>query len=409
MEDLIRDTKILLQNFEQDHDPAPLERMSDRFDQMPWDVAEHEDILVLRMIIDHNLQRWTRSRDHLTNLVKKDPDNPGLYNDLANLNFRIGDFPAVVEALQGYFRLAPNQSNTIPYHAMSSALHALGRMDEADAFLDEAVRNNPGLAIYRKPDFLEQQQAAMDRGLPAVLLNTLFKSASMYIATRLSEGLNLPRCYVTQAVLRGDRIIPSWLDLFAKGGAICQEHLPARADILHDLAAAGVDRIVVHTRDPRQSMISGIHHYGNMFSDTSYEATAAVTRLPPDYCQWSFSDQADYYLEHFFEQEARWVADWRRIVRDGEFSGRILLTSYEAFRQDNRAYFEALLAFYDIPFEMFDWRHIEVTPKKGTLHYRSGEINEWEKVLSKEQISRANGIMIAAGLDPESSGEDAAG
>jgi tetratricopeptide (TPR) repeat protein len=376
---------------------------------MARDVAEHEDILTLRVIIDHNLRRWSRAGDHLTKLIEKDPNNPGLYNDLANLNFKIRDFASVVDNLQEYFRLSPNHSDTLPYHAMSSALHALGRMDEADAFLDDAVRQNPGLAIYLDEKFLEHQQAALDRGLPAVLLNTLFKSASMYIATRLSEGLNLPRCYITQAVLRGDRIIPSWLDQFAMGGAVCQEHLPARSDILNNLDRAGVDRIVVHTRDPRQSMISGIHHFADMFSDTSYEAAAFVTRLPADYCQLSFSDQADYFLEHNFEQEARWVADWRRIVSEGDFSGRILLTSYEAFRQDNRAYFEALLAFYDIPFELFDWEHIEVEPKKGTLHYRSGETNEWEKVLSKDQISRANGIMLAVGFDPESTGVDTAG
>ena len=107
-------------------------------------------------------------------------------------------------------------------------------------------------------------------------------------------------------------------------------------------------------------------------------------------------------IADIFEQEVRWVADWRKTVREGQFPGRVLLTNYETFRQDNQAYFKALMAFYDIPFEMFDWGQIEAAPEKGTLHYRSGETNEWERVLTPSQISRANKIMAAAGLDPDS-------
>ena len=149
--------------------------------------------------------------------------------------------------------------------------------------------------------------------------------------------------------------------------------MPARPDILAALTEAGIERIVVHTRDPRQSMISGIHHHAGMFANGSFEATVFVTRLPRDYTQWLFAEQADHYLAHRFEQEVRWVADWRKTVREGQFPGRVLLTNYETFRQDNQAYFEALLALYDIPFEMFDWGQIEAAPEKGTLHYRSGE------------------------------------
>ena len=70
MEILIRDLKTLLKNFELDHDPEPQKRVSDLLDQMARDVAEHEDILTLRVIIDHNLRRWSRAGDHLTKLIE---------------------------------------------------------------------------------------------------------------------------------------------------------------------------------------------------------------------------------------------------------------------------------------------------------------------------------------------------
>jgi tetratricopeptide (TPR) repeat protein len=218
MDTIINDVKILLQNFDRDGDPEPLAKIADIFEQMAPDIAEHKDILQLRVIIDFNLQRWARSRDSLIKLVRKTPTDPNQFRDLANLNFRLGEFTAVIDSLREYFRLTSDASETRPYHAMSVVLHAVGRGDEAIDFLDDAVRRLPALAIYRDENFPERQQAALDRTLPPVFLNTLFKSASMYIATRLEVGLNLPRCYMTQAVLSGDRIIPSWLDLFAKGG-----------------------------------------------------------------------------------------------------------------------------------------------------------------------------------------------
>ena len=58
------------------------------------------------------------------------------------------------------------------------------------------------------------------------------------------------------------------------------------------------------------------------------------------------------------------------------------------------------MEFYDIPLETFDWTQIDLKPEKGALHYRSDETNEWERVLTKDQIMRANRMMADAGLDP---------
>ena len=57
---------------------------------------------------------------------------------------------------------------------------------------------------------------------------------------------------------------------------------------------------------------------------------------------------------------------------------------------------------YDIPFDRFDWSQINVKPETGTLHHRSGKTDEWNEVLSCGQIERANVIMSAAGLEPDS-------
>jgi hypothetical protein len=51
------------------------------------DIAEHKDILQLRVIIDFNLQRWARSRDSLIKLVRKTPTDPNQFRDLARASY----------------------------------------------------------------------------------------------------------------------------------------------------------------------------------------------------------------------------------------------------------------------------------------------------------------------------------
>ncbi len=112
MDTIINDVKILLQNFDRDGDPEPLAKIAYIFEQIAPDIAEHKDTLQLRVIIDFNLQRWARSRDSLIKLVRKTPTDPNQFRDLANLNFRLGEFTAVIDSLREYFRLTSDASET---------------------------------------------------------------------------------------------------------------------------------------------------------------------------------------------------------------------------------------------------------------------------------------------------------
>jgi hypothetical protein len=402
MDSLTNDVQALIDNFRRTGEPAPLQQAAEKFAAMLGEGTRDKAFLTLRTMIDFELGHWADARGSLENLAILDPDNAGTFRDLGTVNAKLRDFQRVVDSLTTFFKLAPDTMDDTAYTALATALHAVGRGDEGRMILDAAVRRNPNLELDSGGNFLELQQAAQARGLPPLLLNTLFKSASMYIAARLETGLNLPRSYITHSALSGDQIIPSWLERFANGGVICQEHLPARADVLEALNQAGIQRMVVHIRDSRQAMISGIHHLVGLFSNDSFESSVVTKALPPAFDQWAFSDQVDHYLGQPFLEQVQWIVDWQRAASGGVFSGQIMMTSYEAFRADNRAYFEALLAFHDIPFKMFDWSQIEAAPEKGMLHYRSGETNEWERVLSPSQISRANEVMATTGLDPDS-------
>jgi tetratricopeptide (TPR) repeat protein len=401
MNELARNVQVVLDEFRRTGDINPLVHASHSLECMEPEESEEREVLSFRALIDFELKRWARVRDHLTKLIAMEPDNIALVRSLSTVNFELRDYDAVVKNLSDVLIHRQDDLEAADYRRIASALHALGRAKEANDILDAAVRRNPALPIYRDPDFLTKQQAARDRDMPAMLINTQFKSASAFIVTRLADGLHLPRCYVTQVGLSRKDIIPSWLDLLAKGGAICQQHLPADPDVLRALDGVGIDRIVVHTRDPRQSMISAIHHFCKLFSNNTYETTVFTSRLPTDFRQWSFNSQVDYYLDEFFTNDAYWISDWRRVVAERTFSGRILLTSYEKFHRDNRTYFEDVLNFYGVPLDRFDWSGFDIKPEIGALHFRSGKTNEWKDVMSTAQIERANAIMTEAGLDPD--------
>jgi hypothetical protein len=267
-----------------------------------------------------------------------------------------------------------------------------GHRDLALECMRRAQNYFPDMPLARSPDFRSLQKLGMSRGIPAILLNTQFKSGSMFISRRLAVALSLPSCYVSRTPIE-DRIVPEWLDLFAGGGAICQEHLPPDAETIALLAGSGIGRMLVHIRDPRQSMISALHHYHKRLEEMSTDAYILMSELPQDYGDWSFAERVDHYLETRLAEQIQWIDGWVRATDEGVDGLEIMLSEYSELRNDPDGLFQSLLDFFQIPRDQVEWSDLEGAPKEGDLHYRKGDVNEWRRVLSPEQAQRATKMI----------------
>jgi hypothetical protein len=234
-------------------------------------------------------------------------------------------------------------------------------------------------------DELEQAErrlvGARERGLPGLLFNTMPKSASMFIGHSLSRSLDAPLVpiAITTATLR-DHVVPRWAEALARGGAVCQEHLPADEHNLAALGRAGIAKVVVHVRDPRQATLSNLHHIANNFDEM---VTIMRSPPPPDYRAWSISKRADWLLESYFPELVHWVEGWIAAQRDPGNGIEVLFTTYEDFHDDQSAVLRQIVDFHGIaPPELAAEGGVE---KDRTTHFRRGRKDEWRETFSPAQ------------------------
>jgi hypothetical protein len=288
--------------------------------------------------------------------------------------------------------IAQSPQSASPYAMAAGLLTKLGRRDEALKLIAEAQNTYRDMPLYRDSDFRLRQRQAIRRGLPAILVCTQFKSGSLYIASMLRQGLGLPHSYITRTPIE-DRIVPEWLAMFAHGGALAQEHLPPDTETLDRLVGSRIGRMVVHIRDPRQSLLSAVHYLTKLFGDTTAGALVARVELPDDFPSWSLPRRIDYYLNRGYVAQAAWTGRWIAVAKAPPAGLDILLLDYDLLQADAAAYFRRLLAFYRIDAAAFDWSVLAERPEPGKLHFRTGTTDEWRATLSPEQQARAGAIL----------------
>lgn len=267
--------------------------------------------------------------------------------------------------------------------SLVNLLLARGRIAEAEALVQELkLPLNPTRATPE--EFDERRQAAIGRGLPLIIISTMPKSASESIWNKLAESLEMAQCYLSLGLFPDCCLIPARVDQAAAGGIIVKEHIgPSR----HNLAAlerTGVDRLIVHHRDPRQATLSWVHFARD---DINQRLMAPLWRkiVPPaEVLDGDLSRQIDWCIDAYMPQLVEFLQDWRRVDADSGIPLSVLFMSFEIFRTEPAQYFEKVLDFYDIPRERF-----AAEAEAKVVHLRKGQLDEWRDVFSEAQRQRA--------------------
>ena len=232
--------------------------------------------------------------------------------------------------------------------------------------------------------------------MPAIFLNTIPKSGSVFIANALHEGLKQRFMAISNGYWMNDLIHEGKLCRVSDNNWISQTHIPASLSNL-SLYDKYTDRVIVHVRDPRQSTLSWCHHLNTIVKenkDLVIKADMGI-RIP----DWFFSDgmydydnkkphnkQLDWLIEHNIRACVEWIEQWLDADNDERFMCKILYTTYEEFHRNNRAFFSKILDFMDIPDTLFVQPK---PPKHGKNHYRVGKIDEWRHVYTEQQQKKA--------------------
>lgn len=218
----------------------------------------------------------------------------------------------------------------------------------------------------------------ISQGLPSALLITQKKSASVTLGGEFSEGFGLP-CY-TYALIFG-QVIPSWARDYARGGASYVTHLMPTKINIAALKAAGLSKPIVHVRDPRQTLLSWVHHITTYASDFP-------EHIANGYKDWKMDARIDAVFSDYFSTVA-WIEGWLEATKDLD----VLFSTFEEFKQNPQIVVQHYLEHYGGNPAFFDASRVFVENDSTDYHRRKGEVDEWREVMNPRQIARMNAAL----------------
>lgn len=231
----------------------------------------------------------------------------------------------------------------------------------------------------------ETQKEIQKEPFPGILFNALPKSGSTYIGKGICQGLNIKILGVHNlgisagAYFPKDLIMVAQIKELASKGYFTQAHLDASPMNLQ-LLKKYLPKLIVHLRDPRQAILSLVHHF-NAYNKRDPEALYKTYPAPTkDYFSLSLENQIDWVIKNYFPAYIEWILGWIEAQKREDFL--IKFTTYEDFLEDEDFFYENILEFYDISSAKFKKFN---PPKDQSSHFRKGQKDEWRFVFTEKQ------------------------
>jgi hypothetical protein len=220
---------------------------------------------------------------------------------------------------------------------------------------------------------LDEQNDAMRRNVPSILIVSLPRSASAFLSDVLRRLLGMAELRTSFCDPPFTVVFLPWLKAFLRGGAITHEHYAATRENLESLMQAGVKRIFVQVRDPRAAAYS-LH--------TMVKAFDVNPRQP------------DLDFVTTVRTNADWIEGWLRCRE--KTNVEIEFLDYSSVVGDTKAVVERILTAYGLaeranrigPF-------LERTPP----NFARGDNDAWREQCSRDAIEQCWRAIPAAVAD----------
>ena len=171
-------------------------------------------------------------------------------------------------------------------------------------------------------------------------------------------------------------------------GCVIGTHAPASHHNLSVLRDAGISRVTVLLRDPRDSTVSWTYHLRSIGPDLRNFHTLAY-HFPLDYYDWEFKQQLSYQVKVFLPAAVSWIESWRDASEHmPELS--IQLVGFKELAETPQDMFRRVLSFHGI--KNFDIGRIP-KPEPGQRHFRAGRSGDWKSEFSTADAVLAESLL----------------
>jgi len=296
--------------------------------------------------------------------------------------------------------------NQLKYDGLIKENIQLSKNFPDDHFIhDRLARNYVAGGYIKKAKFHFSESLKLQRkekilkGQPGlIVLASMNRAGTTFVSNSIVDGLKLKLVnmpyhdvfYPDYTMIHLPSYATHWKFLPMPDG-FWNGHIPATEPNLLCLSLV-TDKIIVNFRDPRQQLISFIHHLeylrakGEFFGVIQYQT-------PEEYFTWSLEKKLDWQIENgCVPSSIKWIEGWMKAAKDPQFHCEVLFCQQNTLAQNPKKYFEDILSFYGIPENKFKYPS---NPKfKGkSFSLRSGQTDEWKKVLKTEQIKKIENLI----------------
>ena len=329
----------------------------------------------------------------LNRLAAAVPGHPDVLGLLAVARYRTGNdaegdaaADQAIAALERHVAAMPD--DTARRAQLANLLLARGRTDRAEAHLPWL--DLPFNPIRMAADAFEtRRQASAAHHRSTLVLASMPKAASETVWHRLAIGLGMAQGHVSLGLFPHCRLLPRRLE--AGAGVMAKEHIGPAPFNLAALQAAGVDRVFVHVRDPRQALLSWAHFVRDDVGRRLNGPLWRTTVPPVSVLQGPMAALIDWCIDHYLPHLVAFIDGWTAVRDRADAPVRVEIVTFEAFVADHAAYLRRALAFWDIDAGSFD-----LEAEAGDIHRRRGAVDEWRTVFSPAQVDRATRALSPA-------------
>jgi hypothetical protein len=215
------------------------------------------------------------------------------------------------------------------------------------------------------------------------------KSGSAYVSGSLSTILQLNTMQIGNGYALVDRINPQKASTLSAGGFVSQIHCAPSPENLQVLKHFKL-KMVLHLRDPRQALLSQVRYLDYISGSSQLSETLLYTtpRPPPEYFDFSLSCKIDWYIDNYLPQLIGWTKRWVELADRGTIP--ILITHQDDLRTNEKAFFDAILAFYQIK---LNYTLPNLPRTIEATHFRRADPTEWIQSFTPEQVAQTTSMI----------------
>jgi hypothetical protein len=337
----------------------------------------------------HLAGRLAVAREVYEELLRREEDTKSCLTMLASIAYLTGQDALAEGYVERTLDLYDEHLEAYPSDSGARLQRGLLRLARGETAEGEAAMARIDLPLVTKSgpqgEFFSRFEKGIERGLPLMLLAGSPFSGCEGLGEVIAKGLGVASGPLALGLFPRTSFIASRLSVAAQGGFVATETVGPTPYNLDQMAAAGVSRMVVVTRDPRAVALSwaqamqidwNLKLVAPLWRDV-FPSARVLRAGAPAILEWSIATIVPLVC--------RYLADWKALADEGRPTAAVHFTAVEASAADPLGEVQQILTFFDIdPGELDTTRAAVPEPADPA---------PWRAAFSEPQFAEASALI----------------